>query len=81
LKKTSSEVLDYYDERMTNLVAQKYGIEHLEALRRFLSSETYAMLLDAEFEMWDFGPPAILDIWECEQITGDPRNSLYIRGY
>ncbi|GMO42881.1 MAG: hypothetical protein Ta2F_18650 [Termitinemataceae bacterium] len=64
---------------MTNLMAAKYGINHFDALRKFLSSQTYLMLLDAELEMWDFGPPAILDMWECEQVTGDPRNSVYIR--
>jgi hypothetical protein len=30
--------------------------------------------------MWEFSHPAILSMWECEQATGDPRNSVYIRG-
>jgi hypothetical protein len=38
------------------------------------------MLSDPSLEMWDFGYPAIFDMWETEQITGDPRNSVYIRG-
>lgn len=79
MKKTSAEVLDYYDEEVIKLLTEKYGLSQLEALRRFLSSETYAMLSDSELEMWDFGPAAILDMWESEQITGDPRNSLYLR--
>jgi hypothetical protein len=37
------------------------------------------MLADSELEMWDFAPPAIFDIWETEQITGEPRNSQYLR--
>lgn len=30
--------------------------------------------------MTDFGAEALFDIWECEKVTGDPRNSIYIRG-
>ena len=32
-----------------------------------------------EMFMVEFGCPAIFEIWEAEQITGDPRNSAYIR--
>ena len=30
--------------------------------------------------MWQFSPLVILDMWENEKITGNPRNSIYIRG-
>ena len=30
--------------------------------------------------MTDFGAGAIFEIWESERVTGDPRNSVYIRG-
>lgn len=72
-------VLSYYDEKVSQMISEKYGIEQLAALRRFLSSETYKMLADEKLEMWDFSPFGIFDMWEAEQITGDPRNSLYIR--
>ena len=42
-------------------------------------SETYKMLRNPNLEMWEFSPLGIFDMWECEQITGDPRTSLYIR--
>lgn len=80
MKKTDVEILDYYDEEVVKLISEKYGLEMMNALKRFLNSETYKMLSDAELEMWDFGPSAIFDMWESEQITGDPRNSLYLRG-
>lgn len=51
----------------------------MQALRIFLNSETYKLLSDAELEMWEFGPAAIFDMWENEKITGNPRNSLYLR--
>lgn len=73
-------VLDYYDKEVINMIREKYGLDEWSALRRFLQSETYSMLSDASLEMWDFGYPAIFDMWETEQITGNPRNSVYIRG-
>ena len=27
-----------------------------------------------------FPERAVFDMWEAEQITGDPRNSAYVRG-
>lgn len=59
----------------------KYDIEPLEASKRFLTSQTHAMLEDPEYAMWEFkfSERAIFDIWEVEQITGDPRKSVYIR--
>lgn len=80
MNRTSVDILDYYDEEVVNLIQEKYGFKPMDALRRFVMSETYAMLADAKFEMWDFGPPGIFDMWENELITGDPRNSLYLRG-
>ncbi len=52
----------------------------MDALRLFLASETRSMLLDDDLKMWHFSPLAIFDMWENEQATGDPRNSLYLRG-
>ena len=49
-------------------------------MRKFLYSEAYEMLSDFELKMWEFSPLAILDMWENEKITGNPRNSVYIRG-
>ncbi len=74
-----SILLCFYNEKVTAMICDKYGINQMNALRRFLFSETYQMLRDPELEMWDFGPIGIFDMWESEQVTGDPRNSLYIR--
>ena len=37
------------------------------------------MLEDADLAMWEFSARAIFDMWEVEQITGDPRNSIHLR--
>ncbi|MBR0573629.1 MULTISPECIES: hypothetical protein [Pasteurellaceae] len=72
--------LDYYDREVISLIIEKYGFGEMEALRDFIQSETYQMLADTELKMWDFSPKIIFDLWECEKITGDPRNSIYIKG-
>lgn len=61
-------ILNYYDKEVVKLICEKYGLSEWEALRKFMRSETYSMLSDSSLEMW-----------ECEQITGDPRNSSYFR--
>ena len=52
----------------------------MDALRLFMSSETHRMLVDDDLKLWYFSPLAIFDMWENEVATGDPRNSLYLRG-
>ena len=52
----------------------------MDGLRMFMSSETHRMLEDDDLRLWYFSPLAIFDMWENEIATGDPRNSLYIRG-
>ena len=74
------ELYDYYDSEIATLISEKYGYEPMDALREFLYSETRAMLEDSSLEMWEFSPRALFDLWEAEKVTGDPRNSIYIRG-
>ena len=45
-----------------------------------MKSQTHGMLLDNEMRLWYFSPLAIFDMWENEEATGDPGNSLYLRG-
>lgn len=72
-------ILDYYDREVTRLIVEKYGYSEMDAYKKFILSETYKMLSDTELEMWDFSYYGIFDMWENEQITGNPRNSIYIR--
>ena len=71
--------LDYYDNEIIKMINEKYEIDFMEAFKKFLSSETYGMLKNPKLAMWEFGPPAIFDIWECEQVTGTPQTSVYLR--
>lgn len=45
-----------------------------------MNSKTHAMLANDDMKLWHFSPLAVFDMWEAEEATGDPRNSLYIRG-
>lgn len=69
-----------FDSEVSRLIAEHRGIGTMDALRLFLASETRSMLLDYDLKMWHFSPLAIYDMWENEQATGNPRNSLYLRG-
>lgn len=72
-------LLVYYNTEIVQMISDKYGLSEMDALRKFICSETYQMLIEPELEMWDFSPCGLFDMWESEQITGNPRNSLYIR--
>ncbi len=73
-------LLSYYDSEVIAAICEKYGYSPLEVIRKFFDSETYRMLSNPDLGMWDFCPDIIMDLWECEQVTGSPRNSSYIRG-
>lgn len=79
-KKTPPSILQNYDTAVSELIAQNRGISQIEALQRFLASQTHEMLGDDDTKLWYFSPLAIYDMWETEEATGDPRNSLYLRG-
>lgn len=73
------DVLEFYDREVVLLATEKYGMGQLDALRRFTTSETHSLLADAEMGLTAYGAPGVFDMWEAEMVTGDPRNSVYVR--
>lgn len=71
--------MDFIDRQVVNLIVNKYGYEEKTALREFIQSDTYNMLLDKETGIYMLSHLIIFDMWEAEKITGDPRKSQYIR--
>lgn len=71
--------IDFYDRKVVEKIIDKYNLEPMEAVKQFLTSETHKMLEDPECGLMAFPDRALFDMWEVEQITGDPRNSSYIR--
>lgn len=80
MKKTLYFIMDYFDRNVIKEIMNKYGMSQEEAARGFLTSETHAMLEDADLGLYFFSPAGIFDMWEAEKVTGDPRNSIYVRG-
>lgn len=79
MKELMPYILAYYNKEIVKKICNKYGFEPMTALKLFLQSQTYQMLADINLEMWDFSPIGIFDMWESEQVTGTPQNSLYLR--
>ena len=80
MKTPDVRILDFFDRHVSEMIIEKYGFDDRDALRSFLESETYQMLLDAEQEVYTMSPRIVFDMWESDKITGDPRNSQYMRG-
>lgn len=74
-----ARMLDFFDRQVADMIAEKYALEDRKAVRLFLESETYQMLLDKKTEIYMMSPNIVFDLWENEQVTGNPRNSRYIR--
>ena len=54
-------------------------MDPMEAARRFLLSKTHTLLEDADCGLMSLPERAEFDMWEAEQVTGDPRNSVAVR--
>ena len=79
MNRLNAEIIDYYNLEVVRMIMEKYGYPELEAIKLFILSKTHELLEDADCGMTSFGAGAVLEIWEAEKITGDPRNSVYIR--
>ena len=79
MTKPPSHTLDYYDRGVIRRIMEKFNMEQMQAARSFLKSETHSMLEDARLAMWEFSERAVFEMWEAEQVTGDPRNSIHLR--
>jgi hypothetical protein len=75
-----ARMLDYYDRHVSRMISEKYGLDERSAIRAFLESETYRMLITPELEIYALSPVIVFDMWENEKVSGDPRQSVYIRG-
>ncbi len=78
-KRIAARTLNYYDKEVVTNIVEKYGIDERKAISEFLSSETYRMLINPDMELYKVSPLIIFDMWETEKVTGNPRQSIYIR--
>ena len=80
MKRLEPEIIDYYNSEVVLMIAEKYGSTLMDALREFVFSKTHEMLENEDCGLTSFGAGAVFEMWESEKVTGDPRNSIYIRG-
>jgi hypothetical protein len=52
------------------LIAEKEGVDDLEALRAFYDSKVYELLANEETKLWHFSPLTLYTMWKQEQETG-----------
>ena len=79
MKKTVYFAIDYYDRKVIESIIEKYNLKPMDAAKSFIMSKTHAMLEDEEYGLLSMPAYAGFDMWEAERITGDPRNSVYVR--
>jgi hypothetical protein len=70
--------MDFIDRYVAQMIIEKYEFDEIKAIRAFIESETYRMLSEPELEIYKISPRIVFNMWESEQLTGDPRNSKYI---
>jgi hypothetical protein len=80
MKKNVYFAMDYYDRQTIARIVDKYNLDPMEATKKFILSKTHALLEDFDNGLLNLPDDAVFDMWEVEQITGDPRKSAYIRG-
>jgi len=80
LKRTDSRILDGFNQDIIPMIVKKYDLLEIDAMRVFIYSKTYQLLLVENHQIWHLSAIAIFDLWENEYLTGDLGNSLYVRG-
>ncbi len=79
MNRLDARTLDFFDRAVVSMIIEKYGMTDKDALGSFINSETYKMLCDKDTELYAFSPFVLMDMWESEKVTGNPRNSQYTR--
>lgn len=69
MKRLEPEVIDYYNGEVVMMIAEKYALNQMDALKMFVDSKTHEMLENEDCGMTDFGAEALFEIWECEKVT------------
>lgn len=79
MNRIDARTVSFFDRYVSHMIIEKYGFDEMKAIRLFIESETYQMLINPELEVYKMSPRIVFDMWETERITGDPRNSQYLR--
>ncbi|MDR1183781.1 MAG: hypothetical protein LBK67_03180 [Coriobacteriales bacterium] len=80
MNRPEGEIMHLFDAWVIPMIMQEYSLDENSAIRSFIGSLTYQMLEQEELKLWRESPLLIFDLYKSEQLTGDPRNSTYIKG-
>jgi hypothetical protein len=80
MRRTRASIMQNIDAEVAMKIAESRGISDMDGLRLLVRSQTHQMMEDDDLKMWHFSALALFDMWETEIATGDPRNSIYLRG-
>lgn len=64
-----ARTMDFFDRQVVCQIVEKYGVNEMAAVRRFIESETYQMLSDSELEIYKMSPRIVFDMWEIKKTT------------
>ena len=63
MNQVDARIRDFFDRQVLAEIKAKYGFNELDAIRSFLLSETYQMLVDPQTEVYSFSPLILFDMW------------------
>lgn len=52
----------HYSKEVCRMISEKYNLDAMEALRRYLNSKSHRMFVDPELEMLDIPPIGVFDM-------------------
>ena len=78
MRRMNKFVIDAKDRKIIGMIIKKYNMDPMEAIRRYIKSDTYRCVENADNEAAYMAWYGVFDLWENEQITGDYRNSKYV---
>lgn len=64
-----ARTMDFFNRQVVCQIVEKYGVNEMAAVRRFIESETYQMLSDSELEIYKMSPRIVFDMWEIKKTT------------
>lgn len=82
--KNENKLSDFLINQVCNLLKEKYNISREEAFKRITKSKTYVLVKDSKtFDVNKAGivklPKIVLEMWESELVTGNPKASILYR--
>ena len=70
-------VINAMNRKIASQIIDKYHLDPMEAIRRYIKSKTYRYVEDPDNEAAYMAWYGVFDLWENERISGNLYNSRY----